>query len=367
MALVLDIGNLVAVKGTLQNAADAGALSGARALIPYTGNPVAPNWSAGVAKAAETIGKNKLQNNPITCQTPVAYYYNLTTKALQPTTITPTANDLPAIKVTIAKTTGQNGGPLNLFFGGLFGKGYSNVAVQAVAMAQRPSYGWAVLMIGTGQVTMFDPQTTAYGNVGARGKVKLTSGVIKNDLYLQTGLVPNLGVTVEGRLIQNSESDTVLSQAASEAFAQMDGFDALTRTMFMDSTRYISVINGSSGMNVVDLNDLILESSNLTLNAPSSASFVVRISQNFQAHNGYGIYLAGGVKAENVVFYNKSKSVNITHSGNVYGSIYSRTNIQIAPGTTYGRVVGVLNIDLSDGARIIPSQSGQTQRIALVN
>ncbi|TSA06872.1 MAG: hypothetical protein D4R73_10655 [Deltaproteobacteria bacterium] len=34
LALVLDIGHLVAVRGELQNAADAGALAGARALVP---------------------------------------------------------------------------------------------------------------------------------------------------------------------------------------------------------------------------------------------------------------------------------------------------------------------------------------------
>lgn len=367
MALALDIGNLVATKGTLQNAADAGALSGARALLPYVGDPAAPNWNAGIAKAAETVGKNRLQNQPLTCQTPTAHYYNIVTKALQPTSITPTANDLPAIKVALAKTEGQNGGPLNLFFGGLFGRSYSNVAVQAVAAAQRPKYDWAVLMFGTGQVTMFDPNTIAYGNVGACRKVKLTSGIIKNNLYLNTGYVPNLGVTVEGRTIQDSEGDAVLSQAAAEANAKMAEFDALSRTMFIDNIINVKVINGTSGKNVVDINDLVLENSHLTLNAPSSASFVIRISQNFQAHNGYGIYLSGGVKPENVIFYVKNKSVNITHSGNIYGSIYSRTNIQIAPGTTYGRIVGLLNIDLSDGAKIMPSQNSSAQKIVLVN
>ena len=45
LALVLDIGHLAAVRGELQNAADAGALAGARALLP-PGNLQKTNWGA---------------------------------------------------------------------------------------------------------------------------------------------------------------------------------------------------------------------------------------------------------------------------------------------------------------------------------
>ena len=47
--LAVDIGHSYAVKSQLKNAADAGALRGARALVPYTGSSATPNWAAALS------------------------------------------------------------------------------------------------------------------------------------------------------------------------------------------------------------------------------------------------------------------------------------------------------------------------------
>ena len=56
--LAVDKGHEYAVRSQLKNAADAGALSGARALWPYTGTPLTPSWIAGRDKATETVNRN---------------------------------------------------------------------------------------------------------------------------------------------------------------------------------------------------------------------------------------------------------------------------------------------------------------------
>lgn len=66
LALVLDIGHLYVVRGELQNAADAAALAGARALYTTTGSRLtpftSPNYSQSIEKAGEALnqadGKN---------------------------------------------------------------------------------------------------------------------------------------------------------------------------------------------------------------------------------------------------------------------------------------------------------------------
>ena len=53
--LAVDMGHSYAVKSQLKNAADAGALRGARALVPYTGSPGTPNSALALSKAPEAV------------------------------------------------------------------------------------------------------------------------------------------------------------------------------------------------------------------------------------------------------------------------------------------------------------------------
>jgi Flp pilus assembly protein TadG len=130
-ALALDIGHLLSVKNELQRAADAGALAGSRALSPYSGT--LPNWSQGQTTATQTTQNNKVDGTLVSnCQVQ-AGYWSLTNKVLQSTGITSTSNDVPAIRVTAARASGQNGGPVGLLFGPVLGTSLASVSAHALA------------------------------------------------------------------------------------------------------------------------------------------------------------------------------------------------------------------------------------------
>jgi Flp pilus assembly protein TadG len=114
--LAVDIGHMYSVKSQLKNAADAGSLSGARALAPYTA-PATPNWAEALSKAPLTVQRNFADNTPLTdCQVDYGYWRSATNPpSLQSAGIIPTANDYPAVRVTVSKTAGQNSGPLQRY------------------------------------------------------------------------------------------------------------------------------------------------------------------------------------------------------------------------------------------------------------
>jgi hypothetical protein len=140
VALAVDLGHLYVVKQELQNAADAGAMGGSRALIPYAWvTSPTPNWTNAQTTARQTVTANKADGTLLTdCQIQVGYW-NLSTKELQSTAIVPTSLDVPAVKVTVAKISGQNGGPVQLFFARVFGKSLADVSAQAMAAVSGPS------------------------------------------------------------------------------------------------------------------------------------------------------------------------------------------------------------------------------------
>jgi Flp pilus assembly protein TadG len=139
-ALVMDIGRLAVVKSEMQKAADAGALAGARAL---SSGPSFPNWTSAQSRAAATAQENKVDGSLITasqCQVQVGYWNyswqpNTAPANLQSTGIVPTAQDVPAVKVTVSKGTSQLNGPLFMMFASVLGITTRAVSAQAVACA----------------------------------------------------------------------------------------------------------------------------------------------------------------------------------------------------------------------------------------
>jgi Flp pilus assembly protein TadG len=139
-ALAVDIGRLAVVKGEMQKAADAGALAGARALSTGT---TFPNWTSAQTVASATAQKNMVDGSLVTttqCQVQVGYWnYSWTSTTapanLQSTGIAPTAQDVPAVKVTVSKGTSQINGPLFMFFGSVLGVTTRSMSAQTVACA----------------------------------------------------------------------------------------------------------------------------------------------------------------------------------------------------------------------------------------
>ena len=108
--LAVDIGHSYTVKSQLKNAADAGALSGARALAPYTGSRKPPTGLEGLSKAPRTVKRNYADNKQLTDSQVNIWILELHNHnpALKSAGITPTANDYPAVRVTVRKTAGTN-------------------------------------------------------------------------------------------------------------------------------------------------------------------------------------------------------------------------------------------------------------------
>jgi Flp pilus assembly protein TadG len=137
-ALAIDFGQMVWVQSELEKAADAGALAGAGALTPYTGSPLAPNWTQATTKATQIVQQNQVSGQALANSSVQTGYWSLTNHTLQSTGITPAATDVPAIRVQIAKSAGQNGGPLQYLFAPLIGINTVDLQVQSTAMISFP-------------------------------------------------------------------------------------------------------------------------------------------------------------------------------------------------------------------------------------
>jgi Flp pilus assembly protein TadG len=137
--LVIDVGYMMVTRNELQNAADAAALSGA-GYFWYNNTSGTPNWSAAQTAASTTAPPNKSGGTTIVDYEIQAGYWNLahTPPGLQPTSITPGANDVSAVQVTVRKAAGKNGGPLNTFFGSFIGKSEVDVGATATAISASP-------------------------------------------------------------------------------------------------------------------------------------------------------------------------------------------------------------------------------------
>jgi hypothetical protein len=137
-AVAIDYGHMVSVSRELHKAADAGALAGARFLVPYVGAPSTPNWMAGQSQATQTVLLNRADNQALTSCLVEYGYWNLNTRTLESSGIVPTAVHLPAVQVTVTKAEGLNGGPIQMFFAPILGIGSRNLTARSVAVISGP-------------------------------------------------------------------------------------------------------------------------------------------------------------------------------------------------------------------------------------
>ena len=144
VAMVVDIGYMFVVRNELQSAADAAALAGAGYMFPLVSN--VPNWTAAETQTTNAIAINKVAGAALSNATVESGYWNLTgtPAGLQSKTITPGANDVAAVRVTVSKSAGNNGGPVNLLFARIMGINRMDTAAHAVAV------------VGVGPTTVVD-------------------------------------------------------------------------------------------------------------------------------------------------------------------------------------------------------------------
>jgi hypothetical protein len=167
--LAIDVGRIFIVRSELQNVADAAALAGANCLTRE--NVKDPNdcpstmsstlqWGLAKKKAEEQLSHNQADNRAILSSGAghaiEVGYWDLFNKRPSGGTLTSSlsntfspigAYDIPAIRVTVSKADGKNGGPVlmltRLMFGG------RDVPMSATSVAVISSPGG----VATGQIT----------------------------------------------------------------------------------------------------------------------------------------------------------------------------------------------------------------------
>ncbi len=136
-ALAVDVAWVAVVRNQLQNAADAAALAGARVL---TSGGTALNWSQAATAANQAVALNAAAGVQLSTGAVTAGYWNLTRTpyGMQATTITPGTYDVPAVQVTVSRSTHVNGGNIPLLLGGLLGVASTSGSATAVAVVTSP-------------------------------------------------------------------------------------------------------------------------------------------------------------------------------------------------------------------------------------
>lgn len=137
-AFAINMARLSVVRNELQNAADAAALAGASHFIANGAGT--PDWAGAASATTAAVALNASDRIELSSGTVTMGYWNLagSPSTLQPTTITPSTNDAPAVQVKISRSASQNGGLLSLAFGALLGVPSVAASATAIAVAAPP-------------------------------------------------------------------------------------------------------------------------------------------------------------------------------------------------------------------------------------
>ena len=348
--LALDIGHMYVVNSQLKNAADAGASSGARALAPYTASAT-PNWAAGLSKASDTVKRNLADNKQLTdCQVDYGYW-NFTTipPSLKSAGIVPTANDYPAVRVTVSKTAGQNNGPVQMFLASVLGVLPADVSATSVAIIQPSQSGsnpfnYTIFSGSPSKTLSLNGSQIVKGSAHANNKISINgSSNISGAAEGVNGVSINGSSTIGSVVATNVDqisvngSNTIGSQLGGAGNIDMpDYFQQMASTAAtvynQNKTFNGSVnVNGSISVNgTVTLNGsisstgAILATGNITVNGSSSISGSNQVC--IYSQNGNitinGSSFSGNESSE--IIYAPNGKVTINGSFNFHGRIIAK-------------------------------------------
>lgn len=138
-AFAIDLAWGRVVRNELQNAADTAALAGAHHLD--SASPTPTRWSDAQQQALSSVSLNAAAGAVLQQAQVETGYWNPHDSAprLIPLPHTPTAQEVPAVQVTVRKAQGLNGGPVNTFVARLWS--VQGMAVSARAVAARVAPG----------------------------------------------------------------------------------------------------------------------------------------------------------------------------------------------------------------------------------
>jgi Flp pilus assembly protein TadG len=372
-ALVVDYGYMAVVQNELKKAAEAGALAGALALPPASN----PNWSAGQLAAENIVTENFAAGQQLTgCQVSPGYWdqsKSVDTAFDADTTKTPSSSEVAAIRVVVARSAGNNGGPIQLSFAPILGINTANLSGTAVAVL-KPTQGiWSILETGNGTVSLSNNANVSSDmGVNGDGPFSLSNNAtVQGKAYLKTGCSKNIsnGAVVQGGIQQDAGANAILQQAAKAATDTFNTFKALkatpgtvtwnpkpSKTNVIDlSNNGELTITGGATQNVLVLTKGLSLSNNstLTLNAPAGGSFVIRVSSTFSLGNNSQVILTGGITEDKVTFVRTGTdavdfSNNSIFNGNILslnGAISLSNNAAVT-----GVLVSGKNISLSNNS-----------------
>lgn len=153
-ALAVDLAYLHVVRNELQNDADAAALAGARKL--YANGASTLDWSGAASTAQDAIALNRAAGHALADGLVQTGYWDTTHAAtgLQGLPMTPSANDAPAVQVSLGKSEGQNLGPVRTFLASFWGVYAKPVQVTAVAGGEQPGRYPARRLVSIGRFKM---------------------------------------------------------------------------------------------------------------------------------------------------------------------------------------------------------------------
>jgi hypothetical protein len=136
-ALAVDYPYLWVTRAQMQTTADAAAMAGGR----YLGEGGTPNWTTATAQAQAMLASNLVDGKVITQASIQTGYWDTSGNqlGLQLLPMTPAKTDVPAIRVAISRSSGQNTGEIKTFFANFFGIASLPVSVTAVAARAGPS------------------------------------------------------------------------------------------------------------------------------------------------------------------------------------------------------------------------------------
>lgn len=136
MALTIETYHLVVVKSELQNDADAAAIAGANHF--FVGTPL-PNTALAQEKGEAAIGLNRTMDGMLATGTVETGYWNPTAGF---GTVQVATSDPLAVRVEVRRAPGENGGPVDLWFGAFVGMPAASLSAEAVAVSTPPGMVW---------------------------------------------------------------------------------------------------------------------------------------------------------------------------------------------------------------------------------
>jgi len=192
-AFAVDYPYLLVTRAQLQTTADAAAMAGGR----YLGEGGTPNWTTASAQAQAMLANNPVDGKLITQATIQTGYWDTSGNqvGLQLLPMTPAKTDVPAVRVSISRSSGQNTGEIKTFFANFFGIASLPVSVTAVAARAGPStIGANVLFPLAMPQCMYD----TYWNASSTPPGPKIDPSTKKAYVFQFGSVTYVGCNING-------------------------------------------------------------------------------------------------------------------------------------------------------------------------